>query len=528
MHRPLFAAPAMALLLAAAGCGGSSDRSAPGSGAERYASNGTFTMAIVDDWGALDPYRTGYTLKMAYDSLVSLQPDGKFVSGLAQQWTVDPNTATFTLRSGVTCSDGTPLTAGQVAADLTYLGNPKNASPLYGLFVPTVPFSATADDAARTVKIKMKSPYGFLLNTIGQVPIMCGRGLKDPKLLKTTSDGTGPFVLTKVVPGQSYTFTVRKDYTWGPNGATTKAPGTPAKFVVRIVTNETTTANLLTSGEMNFAAIHGEDWRRLAAQGLRKVNRGVSGAWLWLNQIGGRPTADPRVRKALVQALDLGEVIKVNTQGNGGPATGLVESKPKPCPGDTVAGLLPPHDVAAAEGLLDQAGWTKGSDGIRRKDGRTLALAVHYWPQVSPLNKPTVELLQRRWQPLGIQVKLMADNLAGFNNVMYKTSDYDVYMMGFGLSMPTQAVPFLSGAIPPKGQNVSGVHNKNYDALIAKALTLTPPAACAYWNQAEQAIWRNLDLVPIAGKQELWFLKNAEAQISGWNIPIPTSIRVFR
>jgi peptide/nickel transport system substrate-binding protein len=249
---------------------------------------------------------------------------------------------------------------------------------------------------------------------------------------------------------------------------------------------------------------------------------------LWLNQIGGRPTADPRVRKALVQALDLGEVIKVNTEGNGEPATGLVESQPKPCPGNTVTGLLPPHDVAAAGGLLDQSGWIKGSDGVRRKGGRQFALNLHYWPEVSPLNKPTVELLKQRWEPLGIHVQLVADNLAGFNKVMYQTSDYDVYMMGFGLSMPTQAVSYLSGPLPPKGQNVSGVHNKDYDALVAKAQTLVPPAACAYWNQAEQAIWRDLDLVPIAGKKEQWFLKNTQPQITGWNLPIPTSIRVFR
>ncbi len=514
----------------AAGCSGSSSRAGGQAGSARYAANGTFTLAIPDDRGVFDPYRTnifGYA-GLAYDSLVNLQRDGKFVSGLAERWSTSANSASFTLRSGVTCSDGTPLTASQVAADVTYLGKPENRSPQYGVTIPTVPFTVTADDATRVVKIAMKKPFGFLLNTIGTAPIMCAKGLKNPKMLASASDGTGPFVLTASVPGQSYTFTRRKGYTWGPGGAGTSTPGTPAKVVLRIITNETTAANLLLSGEINLARISGQDRERLIARGLARFEVPQAGSALRFNQLDGRPGADKRVRQALVQALDLGELIKVSTGGTGTAATGLVAMEPKPCTGDTVAGQLPRHDASAAGTLLDQAGWALDGKGRRSKDGKPLTLDVHYVPASSTFNKPTAELIAEQWKAIGAQVKLTADTTATFTEVMYKTKNWDVSTQAGGFNLPSQVTPFLSGPVPPNGTNSAGINNGDYESLVAKAETMVPPASCAYWSQAEKALWREVNPVPISNRPWIYFLKGAQAQASGFDLPIPTSIRVLR
>jgi ABC-type transport system substrate-binding protein len=120
----------------------------PGQGGPaRYAANGTFTLATEKDLGPFDPYRGNILdfAPLAYDSLVNLQPNGTFASGLANKWHADARSATFTLRSGVTCSDGSPLTASQTAAAINFVSNPKNKSRLYGVITPTVSVSATAD-----------------------------------------------------------------------------------------------------------------------------------------------------------------------------------------------------------------------------------------------------------------------------------------------------------------------------------------------------------------------------------------------
>jgi peptide/nickel transport system substrate-binding protein len=522
-------APAMTICLLTAGCGTGPATSGPNAQG-KYVKDGTFTLAISDDLGTFDPYQSNILkqyMKIAYDSMINMRPDGKLVSGLAEKWSATATTATFTLRGDITCSDGTPLTATQVAADLTYIADPKNKSSLYGSQVPATPFTATGDDTARTVTIDMKEPYGFILHTIGLAPIVCGKAMKDRAILKTGSDGTGPFVLTKVTAGQSYTFTRRDGYTWGPGGATTKTPGMPRTVVLRIISNETTAANLLLSGEVNATTIAGEDRHRLTARGLRKIPLAGSGAWLWFNHAPERTTADKRIRQALVAALDTTALVKVNTGGDGTPSQGLAALEPKACPGDTVTGRLPRHDPTAAATLLDQAGWTKNSDGIRTKNGKQLTIDLHYLSALSSFNKPTAELVAEQWKAIGVKTELTGDTLVTMNETMFKTAAFDIYMQGFGVFLPSAMSKYITGPTPPEGVNLAGIDNKTYNDLTAKAITKTPPEACTYWNQAEQALWQETNIAPIANRPTNYFLNKTQAQFMGYETPIPTSIRML-
>jgi peptide/nickel transport system substrate-binding protein len=533
--RPTHARRGAAFLLAAtclvmSGCTTSTDRSGAKKGPVRYAENGTFTMAAAEDWGKFDPYRGQiYDLSfLAYDSLVHMQPNGSFVSGLAEKWSADPRAARFTLRPNLTCSDGAALTATDVAAAINYVSDPKNKSMLYGLNTPTVPLTASGDNAARSVDVVVRKPFGFLLQTIGRLPIVCAKGLKNPKLLESASDGTGPFVLTDVAPGRSYSFRVRKDYAWGPGGAKTTEPGTPARVVLRIIGNETTAANLLLSGELNLARISGEDRQRLAARGLESLTASEPGDWLWFNQIGDRETADPRVRQALVHAVDMTQAIKVNAGATGRAATGLAPVEPRACAGNAVAGQLPGHDATAAQTLLDKAGWTRGADGFRRKAGAPLTFDLLYVPALSVYEKPTAELLAQQWSGVGVKVNLVAGTRADFTKALYETSNYDILLAGGGFSLPSQAVKYLSGPIPPDGTNVAGIENSEYNRLVAKAEAMTPPDACIYWDQAERALYHNADVVPISNRTQYWFLRKGQAQARSFNAPVPTSLRVLQ
>jgi peptide/nickel transport system substrate-binding protein len=531
MRRPSLALASLIVAsLGVVACSGGSEPSSGAADARAYATDGTFTMHLWSDRGPLDPYHNSLMetyVYLAYDSLVNPTADGRFVSGLAESWKVTTRSASFELKSGVTCSDGTPLKASDVANAISYASDPAKESSQYGTNTPTVPLTATGDDAAGTVQVTLNKPFGFLLETIGQLPIVCPKGLQSPGMLKTSSSGTGPFVLKQVVPGQSYTFARRDGYTWGPVGTSTAEPGTPATVVLRIIENETTAANLLMSGELSLAHANGPDRERLAARNLDKIEVPLSGAWLWFNQIGGRPTADQKVRRALALALDLDELVKVNAGRYGKPATGLISREPNICPGDTVSSLLPDHDLAAAEKLLDSAGWTKGPDGIRRKAGKPLTVSIHY-TRTQAQTEPTAQLLARQWGKVGARATPDADVGAEFGHVLFETSDYDVYVVGFNYTLPSHMVSNLSGDAPPKGGNIAGIKNKEYDRLAGIAATMTPPSACSYWHQAEQALWKNTDILPIAKVNDMWFLQKAKADFISLRWPVPTSIRVYQ
>jgi peptide/nickel transport system substrate-binding protein len=512
------------LCLGVASCAESSQQGTSRS----YAEEGTFTIAVNYDVGKFDPYHNGapYILApLAYDKLANRQLDGTFVSGLAQDWTVTPRVAEFKLRADVTCSDGSPLTASQVAKDINYVSDPKNQSYYYGALLPTIPLKATADDATRTVKVVPSEPFGFLLQTVGQLPIMCAAGLSKPGSLATASSGTGPFVLTAATLDQTYTFTRRPGYTWGPDGASNDAPGTPSKVVVRVVKNESTATNLLLSGEVNAALVGGPDGQRLVDANLQRREVPTSGAWLWFNQRSGRPGSERDVRAALTQAVDFQQVIKVNTGGTGRAATGLVNNEPKVCPGDTVAGQFPGFSQDEAAAALDKAGWAAGADGVRTKDGKPLTIDLHL-TATGPFERPTAELIAGAWRAVGADVTLSEDSAADYYSTMYETGDWDVYIAGFGFDLPSQYVSRLAGPLTPEGRNLAAINNPAYKSLADQAQQLTPPAACEYWNKAEQALWREVNPVPIVSRPWIYFFNRAEAQMTREQL-IPTSIRVF-
>jgi peptide/nickel transport system substrate-binding protein len=496
----------------------------------KYVDGGTFTMALPADIGSFDPYRNPRLVSyaaIAYDSLVNLAPDGRIVSGLAETWQADEKGATFTLRSDVTCSDGAKLTPTQVAAALDFVKDPKNGSPLFGTLVPPTPFTVTADDAAGTVELAMQRPYGFLLQTIGLVPIVCEAGMADPDALAKKSVGTGPFVLSEVQAGTQYTFTVRKGYAWGPDGATTDEPGTPSTLVAKVIPDQGTAANLLLSGEVNAAGVTGPNQDRLVQQDLAHIDIPMVVGELWFNQKDGRPGADATVRRALATGLDLDDIIKVATGGRGEQATAMVTAPSRPCRDDTTDGQLPEFDVEGAGRLLDQAGWQR-SGAQRAKDGKPLTVKLRYSSIQGEQGTAAVELVKQGWEKLGVRVELVSDDPNAVNRAMFQTGDFDAYWSGFAFSLPSQVVPFVSGPTPPRGQNFAGIQNEKYDELVARAAELPAPEACPLWSDAERSLVREADVLPIAQQPVSTFLSGAEGKTNSFQLIMPTSIRVVR
>jgi peptide/nickel transport system substrate-binding protein len=283
----------------------------------------------------------------------------------------------------------------------------------------------------------------------------------------------------------------------------------------------------LLAGNLNFAMITGQDQQRLTSPEFEKLVWKVPAAELWFNHRGDRPTADKQVRQALVAALDPHQVVQVSTGGTGAAASGLSSSDTRPCTGNTIAGRLPAHDVNAAAALLDKSGWVKNGNGMRSRQGKQLSIDLHYVPTLVAGYQATAELIAQQWKALGVQVKLTSDTTAGLNQVMFQTGNYDVYLDGFGTALPNQMAPYLSGPTPPQGSNFSGINNADYNNLVAKAETLVPPAACTYWDEAEQALWREVDVAPLSNGTKPMFVRGARAETNGWNEPIPTSIRMM-
>ena len=503
-----------------AGCGGSdsSESGGGGGGGEeaKYVDGATFTMALSSDPGNLDPQMgAGSALftfsQLAYDSLVSVNADsGAIESQLASDWEVDGTKVTFTLADGVTCADGSELTATAVADNIAFVADPKNQSPFLGTFLP-VGATAKADDAAGTVTLKLAAPAPFVLNGLASLPIVCPDGMDDRKALAQATAGTGPYELTDAAPGEEYTYQMRDGYTWGPNGASTATEGMPATIVMKIVQNETTSANLLLSGDINAASIIGPDAERLDKAGLFSAETPALLGEQWYNHAEGRATSDPAVRMALTQALDLAELQNVLTSGKGTPATTLTTLEPTACPGDSVSGSVPATDTDAAKAALEAAGPLELTFLYSTGGGSGVAAAA--------------ELAVQQWEALGITVKAKGQDDTALQGTIFGAGDWDIAWVPLNVNSPDQVVPFLSGPAAPDGTNFSAIDNADYNAGVEEASAMSGEEGCATWLEAESALFAAADIVPFANSVVQTFGAKAEFETPGQLVP--TSIRML-
>jgi peptide/nickel transport system substrate-binding protein len=521
----LLGATALALTSCAAGA-------PPGGGDSTdgvLADGKTFTAVMATDPGTLDPFTTvmGSARQIdryLYGRLVEVQNDGEVLAGLAAEWEADTETATFTLREGLTCEDGTPLTASDVAANISFIGDPANGSPLAGLQVQPGT-TAVGDDAAGTVTVTSGRPDAFLLQNVGSISIVCGTVVDDPDARAAGEGATGMFTLTEITPNSQYTLTRRDGVTWGPGDWDPEQPGLPAEVVYRVIPNETTAANLLLSGEVNSALVLGPDRQRLRDAGLFSTELPLAAGQLIFNQAEGRPTADQAVREALAQALDLDQLGQVLTGGEGTAAKSLVTIAPNPCQADVVDGLLPEFDEKAAAASLDDAGWKVGSDGVREKDGVAMEITLVTPTTLGNGGSAAAELMQATWKTLGVTATVKTLDAPALSETLFATGDWDVSAAPLGVSLPSMLVPFYSGPTPPNGTNFASVADDAYTTAVSAASSKPGTDGCADWNAAEEALFTSVSVVPYANNVLTTFGQKATFT-EGDGID-PASIRMY-
>lgn len=522
------------ILVLLAGTAACTDDGGTGDGGDRaeYAEGGTYTTTLTSDPGNLHPLKTvqnttNTVIAYAYDSLIFVNTEGEVVPRLASSWEATPTSVTFTLNESVTCSDGTEVTASVVADTFEWVKVPENGSTVIGSSLPSPAYTVEADDDAGTVTITFKQPNGFLLEGAGMVPIVCPKGLADPKLLQSGTDGTGPFVLTDYAADDHLTLEAREGYTWGPDGASSDEPGFPAKVEIRVVPNLTTAVNLFLAGEITEVTPTSAEQPRLESRDAFTVETLQGPTDLFFNQRPGFPGEDPDVRRALTMALDLDQLAEVTTEGIGSPAEALAVLRPRPCPGNTVEGHLPEHDPEGAAALLDEAGWTVGSDGVRSRDGEPLHVTLGYVTG-EEATAAGMELVRQWWEDIGVEVEPQGQGQGAYIETLFGGTDWDAAFLPVQLIYPSQFKIFGSGPVPPDGQNFAAITNEDYERLATEAeSTPTEDGGCELWAQAEQALFDNVDVVPVANTVTVTYADNAEFTEGLTSLVEPTSIRLY-
>jgi len=419
-----------------------------------------------------------------YDTLVALDQDGRFVAGLATKWKVTADEGVFTIRKGVTCSDGEKLTGKVVANSLNRFFDPKTAAPFLSNVIGAGNSARAAADG-QTVTISLDNPFSGLLSglTVAYTGIVCSAGLADPSSLKTGSNGTGGYVADTQTPGASYSFKSRKGYDWGPKFKDIPTDGArPDKVVMQVTEDENTRANQQTTGAMQIAAYTTDAWKRVTEQKdwTTTVSQ-QSDTFLVFNHTKGHPTADPAVRRAIAQAIDIQRLNQVQSYGAGKLITNLGQPT-YACYDESASNYMPKRDPKAASKVLS---------------GQSLAVIGTTLLAGGDANA----YVQSALEDAGAKVSLHNMNNQQWVSDLFKPlNDWDVTILVFANTSSNilSGANFFTGNVPPNGQNLSAVSNQEADAQLAVARATTGDKGCAALAEYNRLLLKNTDVVPLA------------------------------
>ncbi len=121
--------------------------------------------------------------------------------------------------------------------------------------------------------------------------------------------------------------------------------------------------------------------------------------------------------------------------------------------------------------MLDQAGWTKGADGVRAKNGRRLEFTMQYSAS-SPVLTNVAQVIQQDWQAIGVKMTPKQIQFAQLVTLITDTRDFDTILVGFNWSQdPDQSQLFSSAGTAPGGFNGFDFKNAQVDQLLSQAAT---------------------------------------------------------
>jgi peptide/nickel transport system substrate-binding protein len=393
-----------------------------------------------------------------YDEGLNLVP------GLAEEVSesADHLVTTVRLRPDARWEDGTPVTSADVVFTLNAIVDPKvpalsRRALFEGLEKAEALDPRTARVTFRTASAGRRD--AFNLGLLSAAAWKGGDLATHPRNRNPLANG--PYRLAAWEAGRSLTLVRNTQYA---------GPSAPSEQVVFRVVPETAPAFAgFLSGDLDemrltFAQKRDVDTKAGAAGAPRSVAFDEL-AYAYFGWNNRSPLfSDPRVRRALTMLVDR-ESIDRNLYG------GLAKLANGPLPPAHWAwnpSLTPwPHDAAQAEKLLDEAGFRKGPDGIRRRGTQRLAFTFSLG-MGSDIQRQMVELAQQSFRKAGVEMTIQPLEWAAFA-AKADAGELEAWAAAINLDpYPDLAVQWHSKQTPPAGLNACFYRNAEVDALLEK------------------------------------------------------------
>jgi len=421
---------------------------------ENYLAEGIFSsLTVIDDRGEVAP------------DLVERVPTRRN-GGISS----DGKTITYRLRAGVRWQDGVALTSRDVAFTLREMRDPKTNFPEASVY-SIIERLDTPD--ARTVVLHLRAPWADATANLfvgGQdgsiVPEHVLRAVNDlnASSFEAKPIGSGPYTVETWERGSRLVLRANPGYFRGKPHV--------ERIEFRYVPDQNTLALQVTTGELDFSPqIPVQFASRLhdtAALRVRSVATFNDNELIFNTR--NAPFDDVRVRRALGLAIDRERLVTSVYRGFAVAADDLVPPQSPFHSADPQLKLG--GDAEAARRLLDAAGWKRGPDGVRRRNGAPLSFALSL-PTGYPTLAAVAVQLQAMWHAVGVDASLRpapSNVLLASATGLLPHGDYAAALVTDGYATSADRADTLtSQGLPPTGRNYSRYADREVDRWTAEA-----------------------------------------------------------
>ncbi|MGY8634267.1 peptide ABC transporter substrate-binding protein [Bradyrhizobium sp. 14AA] len=493
--------------------------------------------------------------RIFFEPLAGWDRDGNLIPCLAAEvptkanggLSADGMSVTWKLKQDVRWHDGKPFTADDVVFTWVYAADLATAAYSTGSYKDIK--VEKIDD--HTVKVNFKSPTPFwadpFVGSVGQIlpkhhfgDYVGAKSREAPGNLKPV--GTGPYKFVEFKPGDMIRAERNPDYHIKnqPHFDTLEVKGGgDAVSAARAV---------LQTGEYDYAwnlLVEEEVLKRMEASGKGKVDVTASGnvefiilntTDPWTDVDGERssvktkhPTlSDPAVRRAINLLIDR-EAIQKFIYGRGGIATASFVNQPA----QFKSGKLKyEFDIDKANKILDEAGWKRGADGIREKDGKKLKYV--FQTSTNGPRQKTQAIIKQACQKAGIDIELKSVTASVFFSSDVGNPDtYSKFYADMEMYNTTQPQPdperFLNQCVSWEiatkenkwlGRNISRWSDPEADKAYKTAQNeLDPVKRAALLIKVDETFCEANVFLPLLSRNIVGAGVNSlMADISGWDV----------
>ncbi len=440
---------------------------------------GTIVIGSTADVRTLNPVlvsdtASGEITDLVFDGLTNIDPDTlEAVPNLATKWDISPDNKvyTFTLKDGVKWHDGQPFTADDVKFSYDLYMNAETGTPRAGELNERIASVEAKDPTTVVITLKdVIAPFLVSNTSYGIVPrhILGNVAPKDiPTNEFSTAKpvGTGPFKFQEFRQGDRVTLAGNPDYHRG----ATALDG----YIRKFVKDDTALYQQLKTGEVDVAgfgpnfyadAQQQTNFTTFAYETFNFLFMGYN-----LNKEKGSPIfQDVKVRQALFYALDREGIVEKIQYGLSTVAQGTMPVLSWAYQPDKITTRYD-YDPNKANQLLDEAGWAKGADGIRAKDGQKLSFSMYTYSGDKTI-EGYMTVFQQNWKDIGVEMTPQFEEFSTFVTRLTKTFDFQAFLVGFAWGVDPDQQTMWDSKQYGAGFNLYNYSNPKVDELLTRGL----------------------------------------------------------